>query len=646
MEATHRVLVVDDSEVDRENIRRLLAPDYSVFEAASGSEGLGLCEKERVDCVLLDHRLPDVEGIEMLHDLVERELPVLMLTGQGNEALAVEAMKRGALDYLVKGQLQKAGLRRSVKNALETSGMRQQIARQEAELRQYVKELDEQRESLQRSNQRLMESEARLRVVFEQLPALAWTADRELVLTSLAGEVARRTEAPPWGSRVERLFGGGAPTDAHMQALDGNSAHFEVTLADRVYDAHVEPLMTDGDVSGVIGVALDVSRARVLEQQLRHSQKMDSLGQLAGGIAHDLNNVLTVISSFAQFVKDGLHPQEQAYGDINEVLRAASSAENLVRQLLTFSRQRPSQPRVVDVGELTTNVTPMLRRLLGETFKLEVSIPDAPHTVYADAGSLEQVLVNLVVNARDAMPEGGTVTVEILREMVGNEPCLDLEPGAYVVLAVKDNGVGIGPDVVERIFEPFFTTKDQGKGTGLGLSTCYGIVQQARGMILVETEVGAGTVFRTYLPESSGVPETERRPSAPPAAAGSETVLVLEDDPQVRSLIARVLTSHGYQVVETESAKSAQLAAERTSKDHFALMVADVAVPDGVGSEVARDLKKLHPRMEVLFVSGHGGGALRARGVSEEDTVLHKPFTAGELAKIVRKCLDRRSRDV
>lgn len=647
-----RVLVVDDSEVDRERIRRLLGADFSVIEATTASEGLDVCRMIEVDCVLLDYRLPDQDGTEILADLIERGLPVLMLTGHGSEAIAVEAMKRGALDYLIKDELAREGLRRAVGNALEKVSLRRQVSRQQAELHTYVAELDAKRAELERSNKKLGESEARLRVMLEQLPALTWTTDKKLQCTSLAGANVHLLGDPDVlvGGSIEELFGSrGQPMRAHFGALSGRPGSFEVRARDRTYNAHVEPLRTRGAVQGVIGVALDVTQARDLEQQLRHSQKMEAMGQLAGGVAHDFNNILTAIVSFAEFVKEALHPDEPVYRDIEEVLDASSRAESLVRQLLAFSRRQPIEPRPVDVGELAASMAPMLGRLVGADFTLALQAGAGPHTARIDPGGLEQVIVNLVVNARDAMPHGGCITLEIEPTALNAETIAgskrSLPPGKYVQLSVSDSGEGIPPEALEQIFEPFYTTKEPGKGTGLGLSTCYGIVRQAGGEILVYSEPDEGTTFKIYLPAASEEVAPNEGKLRDATAGGTETILIVEDDTQVRSVAARILKRAGYKVLVASDAKSASEVARSVAEGAISLVLSDFVMPGGTGADAVKQVKEAHPGIAVLYMSGYTGGALHRRGlVGEGAVVLQKPFSAVDLAHAVREALDLAAR--
>ncbi len=651
METGRRVLVVDDSEVDRERIRRLLGPGFSVIEARTAAEGLDVCRMVAVDCVLLDYRLPDHDGIEVLAELIDRDVPVLMLTGQGSEAIAVEAMKRGALDYLIKDRLMRDSLLRSVNNALEKIALRRQVSRQQAELHAYIAELDAKRVELERSNKQLVESQARLRVVLEQLPALVWTTNEGLECTSLAGANLRLIGA------VEKLSGGpiaGLFADnetamrAHTRALSGKPASFEVGVCGRTYNAHVEPLRTGSRVAGVIGVALDVTESRSLEQQLRHSQKMEAMGQLAGGVAHDFNNILTAIVSFSEFVREALHPDEPAYKDIEEVLRASARAGALVRQLLAFSRRQDVEARPVDVARLAATMAPMLRRLMGADVTLDF-VPDVgPHIALVDPGGLEQVIVNLVVNARDAMPRGGSVRIEIHDVSFSEETATGrkrrLPPGSYVQVCVSDTGEGIAADALDQIFEPFFTTKAPGKGTGLGLSTCYGIVRQAGGEIVVYSELGQGTTFSVYLPRSSDAVRAQPRRPTQESAGGTETVLIVEDEPQVRSVASRILRRAGYRVLVAADVEQAFKVASEEEPDSISLVLSDFIMPGGTGTDVTERVQQIHPQIAILYMSGYAGGALHSRGlVQDGSVVLHKPFSPPDLEQAVRDALDRRA---
>lgn len=379
------------------------------------------------------------------------------------------------------------------------------------------------------------------------------------------------------------------------------------------------------------------------EQQLRQSQKMDAVGQLAGGIAHDFNNLLSVILSFSSMALDSLKPGDPLREDLKEISQAGERAAALTKRLLTFSRQQILEPRSIDVGQVTRGMEMMLRRLLGENVELEVSVSPELFPVLADRGQIEQVLMNLAVNARDAMPGGGKLTIEVGNVHLSGEYTnthLGLSDGDYLMLAVSDTGTGMDREMQSRIFEPFFTTKERGKGTGLGLSTVYGIVKQSRGHIWVYSEPGEGTTFKVYLPRGArdnAVP----RVHAPVVARlnGSETILLVEDDDQVRKAARGILRRNGYEVLEAKNAGEAILMAE--SKRQFHLLLTDVIMPQMSGMQLIERLRATRPDLRAVCMSGYTGEAAMRHGVLQEGVAfVQKPLTPEALLIKVREVLE------
>ena len=384
------------------------------------------------------------------------------------------------------------------------------------------------------------------------------------------------------------------------------------------------------------------------EDQLRQSQKMEAIGQLAGGVAHDFNNLLTIINVHTDLLLSQMGAVDPLRGDVEEIARAATRAASLTRQLLTFSRKQVIQPQVLDMARVARGLEPMLRRLIGADVEFETSVTDAVSPVLADEHEVEQVLINLVVNARDAMPQGGRLRVEVANATVGDDTCAQhpsLRTGNYAVLTVSDSGMGMTTETMARAFEPFFTTKEPGRGTGLGLSTVYGIVKQCGGAITVDSEPGQGTVFRVYLPiatssatrRSAGI---ERRQGA----AATETILLVEDEDSVRRLAKRVLEAQGYTVLEAVNGE----AALRLAGDYAGvidLLLSDVVMPELGGRLLAERLTAVRPDIEVLFMSGYTDDDILRRGLLERgQKLLQKPFTGSALAHEVRTVLDAKRR--
>jgi signal transduction histidine kinase len=404
-----------------------------------------------------------------------------------------------------------------------------------------------------------------------------------------------------------------------------------------------------GSLSGLLLAAImaerddALTRRLLLEEQLRHSQKMEAVGRLAGGIAHDFNNLLTAIIGYTEIVLLSLEPKDERRADAEEILRAAMRAADLTRQMLAFSRRQVLQPKIIDLNLALSKVEPMLRRMIGEDIVLTLTAKATSAFVRVDPGQVEQVVMNLVVNARDAMPQGGRLTVETADAVLDDAALADspdARPGAYVMLSVADSGTGMSPEVRARIFEPYFTTKDVGKGTGLGLSTAYGIVRQSEGHISVSSEIGLGTTFRIYLPRSEAPEQTAAATIGEKMPGGTEHILLVEDDSSVRRLSKELLVRLGYSVTEAASGR-AGLALGSDDTRHFDLALCDVILGDMSGPAVAEALSALRPSIRVLYMSGYMDEAIVTTGVLDEGKpFLQKPFTPLQLARKIRDILD------
>ncbi|MBK7394777.1 MAG: PAS domain S-box protein [Myxococcales bacterium] len=404
----------------------------------------------------------------------------------------------------------------------------------------------------------------------------------------------------------------------------------------------VRPQMVGDDCVGRTWVGVDLTARRETEDQLRVAQKMEAIGRLAGGVAHDFNNLLSVILSYTDLAIADLRAEDPLRADLVEVLEAGKRAESLTRQLLTFSRRQMMTVESIELDALVRGLTKMVGRLIGEDVELTIVASDGSHPTRADRGQIEQVVMNLVVNARDAMPDGGDLrisTTDVVLDGVRAET-LEVKPGAYVELAVADTGCGMDDATRERVFEPFFTTKALGKGTGLGLSTVYGIVRQSGGAVAVESVVGRGSVFRVYLPRDAGTMPVDATVSASVSPhTGHESILVVEDEPALRALVRRVLTASGYDVHVAANAGEALLICERLGAE-VRLVLTDVIMPGMNGSELARRLAPLCPAAPVIFMSGYTDDEIARHHVLDEH-FLRKPFDWRTLTRQVREALDR-----
>ena len=387
---------------------------------------------------------------------------------------------------------------------------------------------------------------------------------------------------------------------------------------------------------------------RESEEQLRHAQKMEAVGRLSGGIAHDFNNLLTIIMGYSKLLKESLQNNDgepgELLGDVDGILKAATKSAELTRQLLAFSRHQVMQPVVISLNRILSEVERMIRRLLTENITIQISLTNEPCRIYADQGQIEQVLLNLAVNAKDAMPNGGNITIRSGIEQVDSRRKTVtgvIEPGLYAVLRVQDTGTGIEPEILPRIFDPFFTTKGVGRGTGLGLSTVYGIIAQSGGKIDVVSILGKGTLFLIYLPlVEMGEEGTERVPHQESRLSGSESVLVVEDERTVRELLVRVMQGAGYAVTTTENAGEALLISEEEN-NHFDILISDVVMPHITGPKLSIRLRAKHADLKVLFISGHPEN--EEVEIELKDSMcafLQKPFEPEVLLRKVRELLD------
>ena len=383
-----------------------------------------------------------------------------------------------------------------------------------------------------------------------------------------------------------------------------------------------------------------------LQEQLRQSQKVEAVGCLAGGIAHDFNNLLTVIKGYSQLSSFELKEGDPLRGNIDEIQNATDRAASLTRQLLAFSRRQVMEMKVLDLNTLLRDLEKMLRRVIGEDIELAIQLAEDLGRVRADVGQIEQVIMNLAVNGRDAMPNGGKLTIETanveLDEFYGRRH-VDVKPGHYVMFSVSDTGVGMAPEVRERIFEPFFTTKEKGKGTGLGLSTSYGIVKQSEGNIWVYSEQGKGTTFKIYLPRVNEPLEAIRKEVLKEdLPRGNETILIVEDEEEVRKLAGKILERQGYRILETSNGNDAILACERY-RSPIHLMLADVIMPGMGGSELAKLLEPLYPDIKILYMSGYTDAIVHHGVLQRGVNYIQKPFTMERLVRKVREVLNKDS---
>jgi PAS domain S-box-containing protein len=627
------MLNVDDDAVARSAVSQvLLRAGFDVQEAASGEEALLLDKKP--DLALLNvHLGGGMDGLELCRRLKANPatalLPVMLISAIFVSAEDhVRALEGGADGYLT-APIDPAEL----------------VAQVKALLRVWRAE----------EAQRAVES--RFRAIIEKSfdAVVLVAADGTLLYASPSQYRVLGSTPEEWEGRdsfelvhpedrpeVVRLFAallarpGGSDGTVHRALHKDGSWRWLETRGTNLLD--------DSAVRAVVINYRDITEQRQLEEQLRQSQKMEAVGQLAGGVAHDFNNLLTVINGCGDLLLDDLRPDDPHRHLIAEMRKAGERAAALTRQLLAFGRKQVLAPKVLDLNGVVSEMGKLLRRTIGEDIELVLHLQPGLAPVRADPGQMEQVILNLAVNARDAMPQGGRLVIQ-----TGNAEATEsyarshagVAVGSYVLLEMRDSGCGMSPDVKARIFEPFFTTKGIGKGTGLGLSVVHGVVSQSGGHIEVASEPGSGTSFRIYLPRSE--PNGQSTPSdaeVKVAPRGSETVLLVEDEEAVRDVNHRILVRGGYAVLEARDGKEAvRVAARHRGSIH--LLVADVVMPRMGGRQLAEYLSALHPEMKVLYVSGYPDDAVVGHGIWEGEVhFLQKPFSPSILARKVREVLD------
>ncbi len=632
------VLIVEDSENDAELLLRELnragyEPSFELVQTAEAMKtALG---RSGWDLIISDYSMPNFDALAALDVLRETDLdlPFIIVSGTIGEDTAVKALQGGAHDFLLKGKL--ARLAPAIERGLRDC--RDRLARRSAE-------------------RALRESEERYRRIVETTNEGVWLLDLEGRTTFVNARVGEFLGADP-GQLIGRSIFEFATAESHA-ALTRTLGHenrppsgqIEVRFqkADgtdfwAMFDR--APICDESDrVIGSMAMLMDITLRKKLEEQLRQAQKMEAIGSLAGGVAHDFNNLLSVIISYSQLIADELKPGDPIRSDMEEIQKAGARAQDLTRQLLAFSRQQVLDPRTLDLNQILRGMDKMLRRLLGEDVELSLLTQQDLSKVHADLGQIEQIVMNLVVNARDAMPRGGKLAIETqnvqLDDLYAAEHH-DVTPGPYVLLAVSDTGSGIDASTVPRIFEPFFTTKEKGRGTGLGLSTVFGIVKQSGGHIWVYSEVGKGTTFKVYLPRTDRAESAARVPP-PQVVTGVETILLVEDEEQVRTIMRTILRKLGYNVLEAPNAGEAFLICEKYSaKIH--LLLTDVVMPRMSGRELVERVTPMRPDMKVLYVSGYAENTIVHHGVLDAGVFFfQKPITPEAFARKVREVLDAR----
>ncbi|HTV42953.1 MAG TPA: response regulator [Candidatus Sulfotelmatobacter sp.] len=637
------VLLVEDSEADAELIECALMDagfDLKSTRVQTEPDFLEALAK-KPDIVLSDFSMPQFSGLRAAELTRDSSLgvPFILISGTVGEEVAVQAMKCGATDYLLKDRLARLG--QAVERALLE-------ARERARLKQ--------------AEEQLLTAHAQLRQLLEHSPAVIYSLKVEgknLIpkivsenVTALLGfTVAEALNYEWWLARLhpddreraiagisETLVNGASLTNYRLRHKDGGFRWVEDKRS-LIRNSFDQP-------DFIVGIWADITERRRLEAQLLQSQKMEGIGQLAGGVAHDFNNILSVIQMQSGLLKTSgeLSAEQIAFAD--EIMATVQRAAALTRQLLLFSRREVFQPRDLDLNESVSHTTKMLQRILGETIQMELKLAPPPVFVHADPGMIDQVLMNLTVNARDAMPNGGRLIIETaaveLDDMAASQS-MNGRPGSFVCLSVSDSGCGIAPEILPKIFEPFFTTKEPGKGTGLGLATVFGILQQHQGWISVYSEPGHGTTFRIYLPQlTKDAAQKPAQRGLNEMRGGKETILLAEDDPILCASVHKALAKLGYAVIEARSGVRA-LEMWKKCSSRIDLLLTDLVMPGGLtGKELSQKILSENPKLKVVYMSGYSAEiAGRDFPLQEGFNFLVKPFQVEKLAATIRARLDR-----
>ena len=623
-----RILVVDDDRVVVEVLSSLLDdPDREIVTADCAAGALSHARSGELSVALVDKNLGADSGLALSRQLkqLQPELEVILITGYASIESAIEAVQIGAFDYLTKPIADFSALSFKVHSAMEKSHLRRQ---QHALL------------------ERLMECEVRHRRLIDAAPeaVVLYESDSGLVveaneaalqLYGYSAEELLRTPAAELRCGGPEGKPGPAPVSQRHRRKDGSEFPAEVTFTEFRQQGRTLRVQSARDVSAR---EQGESQRRDLEDRLRASQKMDAIGRLAGGVAHDFSNLLAVISAHVDYLRGALEPGHALQQEIDGVARATDRGAQLTRQLLLFSRRSPGEPQLIDVNVVVTEAQKLVARLLGENIRFELDAHQGLWTARAHPDQVTQVVLNLAVNARDAMPRGGRLAVRTANVTFDNPVRVrsgELRSGRYVRIQVEDTGEGMTEEVLRRLFEPFFTTKGPGKGTGLGLATVYGIAGGAGGGVDVISRPEKGTVVAVFFPAVDGAPAAVAPVDRAPARGRGERILVVEDEHALRAMVRRMLAAHGYHVLDAADAEEGMRAAEGQKLD---LLLTDVGLPKTDGPELARRLIERQPSVRVLYMSGYPLGTESGR--SAPAPLIQKPFSPFLLLGEVRRVLD------
>lgn len=636
---TVRILHLEDNVADRQFVEDLLSEDGLDVEIAQVSRRAAFEQALRTaefDVVICDYNLPDINGLAALALAREwaPETPVIIVSGSVDSTTAVNCLREGATDLLTKDRLER--LPSAVVRARDERERRARLREMEARFQQMAVQAPTAFWFIEPDPERVLYVNPAAETLWGR-PAAVLMADPRAFLRSVHADERDRVTAA-W----EAFLSGTAPAfseECRVAHTDG-SIHWLLHTATRLTN-------DAGIVTRFCAMTQEITQRKVMEARIQHAQKLEVVGRLAGGIAHDFNTILTVITTTSELALTRMDPEDPLIGDLAEIRSAGERGAALVAQLMAFSRQQILRPRVVDPVELLRNLERMAHRLIGAHIRLVLQLPPITTRVRVDPGQMEQVILNLVVNARDAMREGGILTValalvvptedDVIRKFGGLEPVVEIR--------VTDTGTGMSDEVQKRVFEPFFTTKNNEGGTGLGLSTVYGIIEQSGGMVKLTSALGVGTSFRLLLPQVEGQPSAAPQETAhtdrPAMQRGSGTVLVVDDDQSLRYLVKRTLTSAGYTVLMAENGHVA-LRLLRELKGSVDLLLTDLVMPEMSGHQLADLSRAINPSLRVVFMSGYTEDETTRESLQHEGMAfVAKPFTVSSLTRGVSRAMGR-----
>jgi len=666
------ILIIEDDPNNLALITDYLEEDglFTVLLAEDGESGVQRAGYARPDLILLDVLMPGIDGYETCRRLkteaATREIPVIFMTALAETEDKVRGFKAGAVDYITKPfhredilarvsvHLHIRELNRKLQEANES--LERRVAERTEELAKVNQKLHEKIAERIHIERQLRESDKRFRILVENLPVKIFIKDRALSYVTCSPSYARVLGIEPeeipgttdyYYYPAERAEKYQTEDTRIMNRAQGEEWEEEYLKEGQRCWIHKikKPLLNDaGEVTGILGAYWDITERRNLEEQLRQVAKLEAIGILAGGIAHDFNNLLTVILGYCELMLRQIGRQDPMRKNIEQIRNAGQSATSLTGRLLAFSRKQVLQPKELDLNHLVADMEKILQRLIGEDINLIAQLDPDLGRVRADRNQIEQVIINLAVNARDAMPAGGVLIIETANVRLDKTYArqhLDVLPGDYVLLAMSDTGTGMDTTTLAHLFEPFFTTKEVGKGTGLGLATVYGTVKQSGGTISAFSEPGQGASFKIYLPRVTEAQDeviTDDLQAALPQGK-SESILLVEDNEMVRSFTSSCLRMNGYRVIEAHQGNEGLRICKELG-DSIQLLITDIVMPGMNGRQLVEAIRPLCPALKVLYISGYTLHATVDQGLPDDGvSLLQKPFTPEALLGKVREIL-------